>query len=133
MLCLPVSLSPCLPVINQNTMKLRFAVYALPLLFIAIFLLYPLAAILRLSFASDPILAPNGAGLQALVADPYYLGVLWFSAWQALLSTGLTLAIGLPAAYVFARYAFPGKTLLRAIATVPFVMPTVVVAAAFKA
>src|SRR3954470_20337716 len=114
-------------------MKLRFAVYALPLLFIAIFLLYPLAAILRLSFAGDPILAPGGAGLQTLVADPYYLGVLWFSAWQALLSTALTLAIGLPAAYVFARYAFPGKTLLRAIATVPFVMPTVVVAAAFKA
>jgi thiamine transport system permease protein len=34
---------------------------------------------------------------------------------------------------VFARYDFFGKPLLRAIATVPFVMPTVVVAAAFKA
>jgi thiamine transport system permease protein len=102
-------------------------VYALPLLFLAVFFLYPLAAILRLS------LFGGSAGLSALVADSYYLEVIWFSTWQAALSTLLTLAIGLPAAYVFARYSFPGKTLLRAIATVPFVMPTVVVAAAFKA
>ena len=114
-------------------MKLRFVVYAIPLLFLAIFFLYPLAAILRLGFAGDPALGADGAGLWALIADSYYLELLWFSTWQALLSTALTLAIGLPAAYVFARYDFFGKTLLRAIATVPFVMPTVVVAAAFKA
>src|SRR4051812_11380839 len=111
-------------------MKLRPFIYAIPLLFLAIFFLYPLAAILRLGFAGDPAL---GAGLWALIADSYYLDILWFSTWQALISTGLTLAIGLPAAYVFARYDFFGKALLRAIATVPFVMPTVVVAAAFKA
>ena len=114
-------------------MKFRPLAYAIPLLFLAIFFLYPLAAILRLSLLGAPALPGGGAGLAALAADPYYLGVIWFSTWQALLSTALTLAIGLPAAYVFARYRFPGKIWLRAIATVPFVMPTVVVAAAFKA
>jgi thiamine transport system permease protein len=114
-------------------MKPRSLVYAIPLLFLAVFFLYPLAAILRLGFAGDPALGSGGAGLWALIADSYYLDLLWFSTWQALLSTALTLAIGLPAAYVFARYDFFGKALLRAIATVPFVMPTVVVAAAFKA
>jgi thiamine transport system permease protein len=114
-------------------MKPRSLVYAIPLLFLTLFFLYPLAAILRLGFAGDPALGSSGAGLWALIADSYYLELLWFSTWQALLSTALTLAIGLPAAYVFARYDFFGKTLLRAIATVPFVMPTVVVAAAFKA
>ena len=114
-------------------MKLRPIIYAIPLLFLAIFFLYPLAAILRLGFAGDPALGSGGAGLWALIADSYYLELLWFSTWQALLSTALTLGIGLPAAYVFARYDFWGKPLLRAIATVPFVMPTVVVAAAFKA
>jgi thiamine transport system permease protein len=108
---------------------LRLIVYSLPLLFLAIFFLYPLASILRLSFAGSA----SGAGLGALVADSYYLHVLWFSAWQAGLSTLLTLALGLPAAYVFARYEFSGKALLRAITTIPFVMPTVVVAAAFMA
>jgi thiamine transport system permease protein len=108
---------------------LRLLVYGLPLLFLAVFFIYPLAAILRLSFAGSA----SGAGLGALVADSYYLNVISFSAWQAGLSTLLTLALGLPAAYVFAHYAFPGKALLRAVATIPFVMPTVVVAAAFMA
>jgi len=113
-------------------MKLRLAIFAIPLLFLAVFFLYPLAAILRLSFARDPSLG-SGAGLGRLFADSYYLGVIWFSTWQALLSTALTLLVALPATYVFARYQFPAKTLLRAIATAPFVLPTVVVAAAFKA
>jgi thiamine transport system permease protein len=113
-------------------MKLRPLAYAIPLLFLVIFFLYPLATILRLGFGGDPALS-GGEGAWALLSDPYYLEVLWFSTWQALVSTALTLAIGLPSAYVFARYDFFGKTLLRAIATVPFVMPTVVVAAAFKA
>jgi thiamine transport system permease protein len=39
----------------------------------------------------------------------------------------------MPAAYVFARYNFPGKSLLRALTTIPFVLPTMVVAAAFTA
>ena len=112
---------------------LRLAAYSIPLLFLAVFFLYPLAAILRLSFGGDVAGAAQGAGLAALFADSYYARVVWFSAWQAALSTALTLALGLPAAYVFARYDFPGKTLLRAMATVPFVMPTVVVAAAFMA
>src|SRR5215208_2882861 len=114
-------------------MKPRSLIYTIPLLFLAIFFLYPLAAILRMGFAGDPALGSGGAGLWALIADSYYLDLLWFSTWQALLSTALTLAIGLPAAYVFARYSFHGKATLRAIATVPFVMPTVVVAAAFGA
>ena len=43
----------------------------------------------------------------------------------------MTLLLGLPAAYVFARYDFPAKSVLRALTTIPFVMPTVVVGAAF--
>ena len=46
-------------------------------------------------------------------------------------STLLTLLLGLPVAYVFARYDFPAKSVLRALTTIPFVMPTVVVGAAF--
>src|SRR5919202_1247186 len=102
-----------------------------PLTFLLLFYFYPLAAILRASLwpAGVPSLGP----LAALITDRYYLRVLGFSAWQALLSTLLTLLAALPAAYVFARYRWRGKTLLRALATVPFVLPTVVVAAAFGA
>ena len=40
---------------------------------------------------------------------------------------------GLPSAYLFARYEFRGKSLLRALTAVPFMLPTVVVAAGFNA
>ena len=39
----------------------------------------------------------------------------------------------LPGAYVFARFDFPGRRLISALSIVPFVLPTVVVAAAFLA
>jgi thiamine transport system permease protein len=110
-------------------MKPRSLIYALPLAFLGAFFLYPLASILRLSLSG----AGQASGLALIATDPYYLEVLWFSAWQAALSTLLTLALGVPAAYVFARYRFPGQALLRAVATVPFVLPTTVVAAAFTA
>jgi thiamine transport system permease protein len=61
------------------------------------------------------------------------LRTLWFTVWQALVSTLLTVGLALPGAYVFARYEFPGKSLVQALTTVPFVLPTIVVAMAFGA
>jgi thiamine transport system permease protein len=101
----------------------------LPLAFLGIFFLYPIFAILRLSLAPKGAFDP--AALAQLVSSSYYVRTLWFTVWQATVSTALTLAAGLPAAFVFARYDFPAKSLLRALTTVPFVLPTVVVAAAF--
>lgn len=118
---------------NPATLSLstaRWLLFALPLAFLALFYFYPLGTILRAGF--DPT-ALATSGIASLVTDRYYLGVLWFSVWQAMLSTALTLLLGVPVAYVFARFSFPGKTILRALTTVPFVLPTVVVAAAFGA
>jgi len=111
------------------TRRLAPLLTLLPLLFLAIFFFYPLGSIFALSFA--PAGKLDLGELVALFTKPYFGRVLWFTTWQALASTGLTLGLGLPAAYVFARYDFPGKSLLRALTTIPFVMPTVVVAAAF--
>lgn len=96
----------------------------LPLLFLAAFFFFPLISIFRVSLTE--------AALADLISRPYFLRTIWFTVWQAAVSTFLTLLVGLPAAYLFARFDFPGKTLLRALATIPFVMPTVVVAAAFR-
>ncbi len=103
----------------------RAVLLGLPFLFLGLFFFYPLARILGLSVSVD--------ALAQIVERPYYRGVLWFTIWQAALSTVLTLLLGLPAAYLFARFEFRGKGTLRALTTVPFVMPTVVVAAAFRA
>ncbi|HSM57995.1 MAG TPA: iron ABC transporter permease [Candidatus Sulfomarinibacteraceae bacterium] len=99
--------------------------FATPLLFLLAFFFFPLANILRFSLTAEAFVR--------FFSRPYYLNVLWFTIWQAALSTLLTLLIGLPGAYLFARYEFRGKALLRSLTTVPFVMPTVVVATAFRA
>ncbi len=104
--------------------------WLLPLAFLAAFYFYPLVRITSLSFArSQEDLLSTLAGL--LQPGSVFRRVFWFTIWQAVVSTLLTLLIGLPGAYLFARYEFRGKSLLRALTGVPFVMPTLVVAAAF--
>lgn len=50
---------------------------------------------------------------------------------QAAASCAVTLAVGVPVAWVLARFRFPGRGVLRTVAMVPFVLPSVVVGAAF--
>ncbi|MFD9792415.1 ABC transporter permease [Streptomyces sp. NPDC059070] len=104
---------------------------ALPLAFFALFFAWPVAAIVGRG------LRPDGGWqlgrLGEVLTEPDLQHVLWFTTWQALASTALTLLIALPGAYVFARLDFPGRDLLRAVVTVPFVLPTVVVGTAFLA
>ncbi len=56
--------------------------------------------------------------------------VLWFTFWQAALSTLLSLLVGIPAAYIFYRRSFYGANLLRSVITMPFMLPSLVVAMA---
>ena len=49
---------------------------------------------------------------------------------QAIVSTALTAAIGVPLAWVLARFRFPGRSAVRTAAMVPFVLPSVVLGSA---
>ena len=102
-----------------------------PLTYLGLFFLYPLVAILQRSLVGDAGL--DLGPFRSVLGDSYYLGRIWFTIWQALVSTLLALALGLPAAYLFARYEFPGKVFLKALTTLPFVMPTIVVSMGFVA
>lgn len=93
-------------------------------IFLGLFFFYPLARILALSLDLSAV-TPGNLGRAS--------SVLGFTFYQALLSTLLTLVLGLPAAFLFARYEFPGKALLRSLTAIPFMLPTVVVAAGFTA
>ena len=107
------------------------ALYLLPVLFLALFYFYPLGTILGISLAPDGFLELEP--LRKLFRNSYYLRTLWFTIWQAAVSTLLVLFLAIPGAYVFARYRFRGKKTLRALSLLPFVLPTVVVANAFLA
>lgn len=102
-----------------------------PVAFFAVFFAYPVVAIIGRGLHTDGVWQFGRIG--EVLSRPDIQHVLWFTTWQALASTALTLLVALPGAYVFARFSFPGKRLLRAVVTVPFVLPTVVVGTAFLA
>jgi thiamine transport system permease protein len=104
---------------------------AVPLAFFAVFFAYPVAAIVGRGLRPDGSWRLGAVG--DVLADGSVRHVLWFTCWQAAASTALTLAVALPGAYVFSRLDFPGRRLLRAVVTVPFVLPTVVAGSAFLA
>lgn len=109
----------------------KLLLWLLPLAFLGVFYFYPLGNILQLSLSWDDqnALAAFWSSLTSGVAR----NALKFTFRQAALSTLFTLILGLPGAYLFARYQFRGKSLFRALMGVPFVMPTLVVAAGFNA
>ncbi|MEU9170098.1 iron ABC transporter permease [Streptomyces sp. NPDC048420] len=104
---------------------------AVPVAFFAVFFAYPVAAIVKRGLDTDGTW--QFGRILDVLTQPDIRHVLWFTTWQALASTALTLLVALPGAYVFARFDFPGKQVLRAVVTVPFVLPTVVVGTAFLA
>jgi thiamine transport system permease protein len=106
----------------------RLLAYGLPLAFLAFFFAFPLGVILERGLGTD-----DGESTLDVLADPLTREVLWFTLWQALASTALTVAAALPASYALGRYSFPGRGIALAVVTVPFVLPTVVVALAFLA
>lgn len=117
--------------LKRSGLTYSWLLFSLPLVFLLLFYFYPLVKIFLFSFFPS---GGSGFGSTGRLFDSgEYLGVLWFTTWQAALSTVITVVLALPGSYVFARYRFPAKGVFRALLTVPFVLPTVVVAAAFRA
>lgn len=94
----------------------------LPLLFLGIFFLLPLATITERFF--------SWSAVTSVVEDADTWEVAAFTTWQAFLSTAASLVIGLPATWALSRWSFRGARLLRGLLTAPFVLPSVVVGAA---
>jgi len=116
---------------RTNFSQNSWILLALPLIFLALFYFYPLAKIVIISFIPEGTFEPDR--LKQLTSSDSYYRILRFTFWQAGLSTLLTLILALPGAYIFTRFSFIGKNILQALMTVPFVLPTVVTAAAFRA
>ena len=88
-----------------------------PALIAVAFLILPLAGLL--------IRAPWGH-LGAALSGADATQALILSVWTASASTAISLMIGVPLAWVLARSSFPGQRLLRALVTLPLVLPPVV-------
>ena len=100
------------------------AKWVLPLIFFGALFYWPLGRILSMGFAS--------IGFNSFLT-PRVLSLAWFTIWQAAVSSILALLFGIPGAYVLYHRSFMGQRFLRALITVPFMLPSIVVAIGFTA
>ncbi len=101
------------------------ALAAVPAVFLAVFYVWPFATVLARGLTRTAV--------AATLARSVTWDIAWFTLWQAVVSTVLTIAVGLGPAYVLARYRFAGRRLLASLLTAGFVLPTVVMGAAILA
>ncbi|MEY3595223.1 MAG: hypothetical protein RL576_637, partial [Actinomycetota bacterium] len=93
-------------------------------IFLSVFVMWPTLVVLVESL--------DQSSLTRVLSNSQLRQMLWFTTWQAFISTIATLAIGIPAALVLSRYSFRARQIIRALTFVPFVLPTVVVGIAFS-
>lgn len=105
--------------------RARLGLLAAPAAFLGVLFAWPVVAIVTTGF--------DAGALADTVLDGATLELVGRTAWMALLSTVATFVVALPGAWVLGRVDLPGKALLRIAMTVPFVLPTVVVATAVLA
>ena len=92
-------------------------VLLLPAVLGLVFLVLPLVGLLVRTPWSD---------LAGRLSEPGVVTALRLSLETATLATALCVVLGVPLAWLLARVAFPGRRLVRALVTVPLVLPPVV-------
>ena len=103
-------------------MNKRLLEWVPPLLFLGVLFFWPLSNILSRGFQGDWVFH---------LLDVRDWQITWFTIWQAIVSTLLTVGFAIPAAYVLYRKRFAGQRILRSLITIPFMLPTIVVATGF--
>jgi iron(III) transport system permease protein len=108
------------PRVSRGTLLL-----ALPVALLLVWLvLYPNLFVLRDSFAEGG--APTLEHWRRFWGSGTEVGALWASVWISVLSVLLSAAVGVPLAFLFARYEFPGRRVLGGLAAMPVLLPPLV-------
>ncbi|MFM8968693.1 MAG: hypothetical protein ACKOI3_00285, partial [Actinomycetota bacterium] len=94
-------------------------------LWLAVFVVVPVVVLLAGSLKANDF--------SRVLTNDVTWKVVWFSTWQSILSTGATFVLAMPVTWLIGRYHFLGRRALRAVTTIGFLLPSVVVAAAFLA
>ena len=103
---------------------------AIPLAFLGVFFAWPVATLIGRGFFPDGPFTLDG--FQAVFAQDRTWRVITTTLAQATAGTIVAVILGVPGAWVLYRTRFPGRWVVRAIVTIPFVLPSVVVGVAFK-
>lgn len=110
---------------NRLPRWLPIALVSAPTLGLAVFYVWPFANLL--------VEAIDVESIRTTLGRDRTRSIIWFTTWQAVASTVLTIALGLAPAWVIARFEFTGRRVLLSLLTSVFVLPTVVMGAAFLA
>ncbi|MEY4797113.1 MAG: hypothetical protein RJA50_597, partial [Actinomycetota bacterium] len=94
----------------------------LPTVFVFAFVVVPVGNILVTSLKFESL---------KILKSKTMLNVVWFTTWQAIISTIASLVIALPIAAVIANFKFRSQRLIISLISVPFILPSIVVGAAF--
>lgn len=108
------------------------AAVAVILTFLTIFFAWPVGAMLIRGITDDAGALDFSAFGEVLTMSRTW-AIVGHTLTMALGGTIGSVLFGVPAAYILYRTDFPGRTVLRSITLVPFVLPTVVVGVAFRA
>lgn len=103
---------------------LRVAGILTPIIIISLFLLFPVISVIISGFK-------DLSGFVGVFSNILYFQVFAFTIGQALLSTLITLIIGIPIGYIFGRYDFRGRKFFLTLFTIPFILPSVLVGMGF--
>jgi thiamine transport system permease protein len=101
----------------------KLGLWLVPLLFVAVLFYWPMSKLISIGLTPD---------WYKTYFEAHTFSAIWFTIWQAALSAVISLLLGIPGAYLLYRKTFPGQKFIRAIITVPLVLPTIVVAIAFS-
>lgn len=105
-------------------------VAAIPLAFLAVFFVWPVASLVGRGFFDAEGFSLTG--VSEVLSAPRTWRIIGQTLAQAAAGTALSVLLGVPGAYVLYRCRFPGRRLLRAVVAVPFVLPSVVVGVGFR-
>lgn len=108
----------------ETRVILKYAVLAFPLLLLLVFLVFPVTIVTVQGLLT-------GTPFQFVLASPVIQFTIQFTVIQAIVSTIMAVLIGLPGAFLIARLRFRGKSLVKAMMIVPFVLPPIVVVVGF--
>lgn len=102
-------------------------VVALTTVFLLLFFVFPVGAMIVRG------LEDGASGLLGVLTKARTWRILAQTLYMAFAGTVGSALLGIPSAYVLYRLDFPGRSLLRALVSIPFVLPSVVVGVAFRA
>ncbi len=104
----------------------KYILLCLPIAILFIFLIFPVVII-----TVEGLLDESGTSFFDVISSHSTQFTIIFTVSQALVSTILSVAIGLPGALLLSRLEFKVKTLVRALIIIPFVLPPIVVVVGF--